>query len=87
MNDQFYAFLDEYHRGVTTRCAEFLGCHRQRRGGRDGFVFRVWAPNARSVSVVGEFNFWNGSDLPMVRFPQGVWEGWSGYAKEGDAYK
>lgn len=87
MNDQFYAFLNDYHAGVTTRCADFLGCHRQRRGGTDGFVFRVWAPNARSVSVVGEFNFWSGDDLPMVRFPNGVWEGWSGYAKEGDAYK
>lgn len=87
MDQQFQSFLQDFHWGVTTDVPAFLGCHRQSRGGRDGFVFRVWAPNAKSISVVGEFNFWNGSDLPMVKYPWGVWECWSGYAKEGDAYK
>ncbi len=87
MNDQLRTFLEEYHTGTNTYAYEFLGCHRQSRNGQDGFVFRVWAPNARSVSVVGDFNFWNGSDLPMIKFARGVWEVWSAYAKEGDAYK
>ncbi len=87
MNDQLRIFLEDYHTGTSTCAYEYLGCHRESRNGQDGFVFRVWAPNAKSVSVVGDFNFWNGSDLPMVKYARGVWEVWSVYAKEGDAYK
>ncbi len=87
MNDQLRTFLEEYHTGISTCAYDFLGCHRENRDGRDGFVFRVWAPNAKSVSVVGDFNFWNASDLPMIKFARGIWEVWSGYAREGDAYK
>lgn len=87
MNEMFHTFLQEYHAGTSTSAYSYLGCHRQSRDGEDGFVFRVWAPNAKSVSVVGEFNYWNGTDLPMMKFARGIWEGWSKYAKEGDAYK
>ena len=37
-------------------------------------MFRVWAPHAQSVSVVGDFNFWNTEDLPMRKISDGVWE-------------
>ena len=64
-----------------------MGCHPEVRDGVEGFVFRVWAPNAQRVSVVGDFNFWNGEDLPMTRVSQGIWEAWSPNAKVGQAYK
>ena len=80
-------FIYHYHNGSSTHAWEFLGCHPEQRDKVDGFVFRVWAPNARSVAVVGDFNFWNGQDLQMQKISGGLWEGWTPNAKEGDAYK
>lgn len=72
----------------TLDCAEtVLGCHRFRADGTDGYIFRVWAPNAAAVSVVGDFNFWNEDDLPMQPIGYGVWEAFSVYAREGCLYK
>ena len=48
---------------------EFLGCHP--RG--DRCVFRVWAPNARAVYVVGDFNHWDGGGAAMTRDLDGIW--------------
>ena len=48
---------------------EVMGCH----PAGDGFRFRVWAPNARSVSLVGDFNFWNRKANPMTRDDFGIW--------------
>jgi 1,4-alpha-glucan branching enzyme len=53
-----------------------------------GVAFAVWAPNARSVSVVGDFNSWNLFAHPMdVRPDCGVWEGYVEGAAEGQRYK
>ena len=81
------ALLDAYHDGSAIRAYTFLGCHPETRGGTEGFVFRVWAPNAQAVHVVGDFNFWNPEDLPMEKISRGVWEAWSPNPKEGGAYK
>jgi len=52
-----------------------LGAHPGRHQGVEGTAFSVWAPNARRVSVVGDFNFWDGRRHPMRRRHQaGVWE-------------
>lgn len=80
-------FLETYHDGTSVHAYDFLGCHPETRHKVRGFVFRVWAPNAQHVSVVGDFNFWNPDDLPMMRISQGVWEAWSSNAREGGAYK
>ncbi len=80
-------FIYHYHNGTATHAWEFLGCHGEQRDGQAGFVFRVWAPNARDVAVVGDFNFWNGRDLPMQKISGGIWEAWTPHAKEGQAYK
>ncbi|MBP3305690.1 MAG: 1,4-alpha-glucan branching protein GlgB [Oscillospiraceae bacterium] len=87
MTDALAAFLRDYHSGTAVRAYEFMGCHPENRDGVDGSVFRVWAPNAAAVHVTGDFNFWNGTDLPMQKISQGVWEAWSKYAKAGGAYK
>ena len=62
---------------------DFLGCHRE----GDGCVFRVWAPNARTVSVVGDFNRWDGGSAPMTRDLDGIWSAWLGGVQEGQIYK
>ncbi len=51
--------LHLYHQGNNDRIYEMLGAHKEVRDGKEGYVFRVWAPHAKSVSVVGDFNGWN----------------------------
>jgi len=55
--------------------------------GKDGYVFRVWAPNAKSVRLVGDFNFWNTEELFMKKNVHGVWEIESLYARKGNRYQ
>ncbi len=53
-----------------------------------GVRFAVWAPNARRVSVVGDFNIWDGRRHPMrLRHPAGVWEIFIPRLQAGAAYK
>ena len=83
MTESLQHFLEQFH---TTGCADafrYMGCH----FADGGAVFRVWAPKAESVSVVGDFNFWNEQDLPMQKISDGVWEAFSVYAQPGGAYK
>ena len=54
-----------FYGGTNSEAYRYLGAHRTRRSGKDGYVFRTWAPNAAHVSVVGDFCGWNGYDHPM----------------------
>ncbi len=76
-------FLSDFHTDVRADAFRFLGCHAQ----TEGFVFRVWAPRAQRVSVVGDFNFWNVDDLPMQRLENGVWEAFSPYPRRLQRYQ
>ena len=61
--------------GTHLRPFEALGAHRVTKDGVDGTRFAVWAPNATRVSVVGDFNFWDGRRHPMRLHREcGVWE-------------
>ena len=61
--------------GTHYRLYEQLGAHPARLDGVDGVRFAVWAPNARRVSVVGDFNGWDGRRHPMRLHPgNGIWE-------------
>lgn len=75
--------LQKFNSGELETAYELLGAHREKNGWR----FRVWAPNAKGVSVVGDFNFWNPEDLPMRPIGEGIWEAVSVFAKEGQCYK
>lgn len=60
--------------GTYFRAYEKLGAHLAEQDGRRGVEFAVWAPNARFVSVVGDFNGWNPSSHSMRPSSAGVWE-------------
>ncbi|AXQ93284.1 1,4-alpha-glucan branching protein GlgB [Cereibacter azotoformans] len=82
--------LDEYLLGEGThrRLWQVLGAHPIRHEGVEGTHFAVWAPNAQRVSVVGDFNIWDGRRHPMRRRgPTGVWETFLPGVGEGAAYK
>ena len=65
-----------------------LGAHPQERDGVAGTAFAVWAPNARRVSVVGDFCNWDGRRLPMrLRHGAGVWEIFVPGVGKGRVYK
>jgi len=64
LNDEEISKLNS---GLHYRAYEVLGAHFTDMDGLEGVVFRVWAPNAIRVSVVGDFNNWNGKVHPMVR--------------------
>lgn len=65
-----------------------LGAHLTEANGIAGVVFAVWAPNAQRVSVVGDFNNWDGRIHPMRKLlPGGVWEIFIPGIKEGAHYK
>ena len=65
---------------------ESLGAHTRELGGVAGVSFAVWAPNAHRVSVIGDFNSWDGRVHPM-RNCNGVWEIFIPHIGEGDHYK
>ncbi len=75
-----------FHQGTNYKAYEYLGAHFVKRGKKEGVVFRVWAPSAVSVSVVGDFNGWDKSANPMVN-DDGVYETFVEGLKIFDNYK
>ena len=73
--------------GTFHRAYEKLGAHLVERNGQPGVQFAVWAPNARLVSVIGDFNQWNVSSDPMEASSAGVWETFIPHLRPGDVYK
>ena len=62
--------VTDFYEGRCIRAYQVLGCHRAERG----FRFIVWAPNARFVTVAGDFNGWSYTQNPAWRRPDGLWE-------------
>lgn len=54
-----------FSKGNWTGVYHKMGCHKVKLGNTEGMYFAVWAPGARRVSVVGDFNYWNGMLYPM----------------------
>ncbi len=67
--DDFANYL--FHQGKNYNIFEYLGAHRGVVGGVEGVFFRVWAPRAKGVSVVGDFNGWNENANPMSKISTG----------------
>ena len=77
-----------FNSGDNYKSYEMLGPHKLRADGREGWRFAVWAPNARSVRVAGEFNGWNGENhwlSPILT--TGIWYGFFTDVPEGSLYK
>jgi 1,4-alpha-glucan branching enzyme len=74
--------------GTHYRAFEKLGSHRITIGTTGGVHFAVWAPNADRVSVIGDFNGWDGRVHPMrVLVPNGIWEIFLPDLPDGEKYK
>ena len=74
--------------GTHYRAFEKLGAHRVTVGSTTGVHFAVWAPNASRVSVVGDFNGWDGRIHPMRLFTlSGIWEIFLPDLPDGERYK
>jgi 1,4-alpha-glucan branching enzyme len=77
-----------FSQGKHTRIYDKLGAHLTRIGDSDGVHFGVWAPNADRVSVVGDFNGWDGRLHPMRSLGlSGIWEVFIPGVQEGQRYK
>ena len=82
--------LDQYLFSVGTHYDIYkkMGAHEAVMNGKKGVYFAVWAPNAATVSVIGEFNGWREEANPMTRLePSGIYEGFVVGAKVGMLYK
>jgi len=78
--------LQSFHNGTSFKAYDFFGCHRE--NNTKGFTFRVWAPHAKSVSVVGSFNGWSQNADKMFRLEDGQsFEAFVSNAQVGDQYK
>jgi len=83
MNGDVDSYL--FREGTHSRLYDTLGCHLR----ADGADFAVWAPNAASVSVIGDWNYWSPEADPLQPRADGsgVWEGRAAHARHGQAYK
>ena len=60
-----------FHNGTNYKAYKFFGNHKIN---KDKFAFRVWAPNATAVSVVGDFNSWDNNANKCKLVAPGIWE-------------
>ncbi len=72
-----------FHEGKNYKAYELLCPHKE---GKD-WVFRVWAPNAIAVSIVGDFNNWDSTCDKCEKISTGIWEGRTSEVKKYDMYK
>ena len=83
---EFDLFL--YHQGTNYHAYEMLGAHFIEKDGRKGVRFSVWAPHAKSVSVVGDFNEWDTRTHEMKKIGDGeIWVTFIEGLEEGEVYK
>ena len=82
-----HAHLQKLVTADLVRPDQVLGAHPITQDGVAGVRFGVWAPNAQHVSVVGDFNGWNGFDHPMQRLDFGYWGAFVPAAQHGQRYK
>ena len=77
-----------YKQGNNYEAQRFFGSHLTEQGGEKGVMFRVWAPHATAVSVVGDFNSWKPGSHPMKKSDgASIWELFIPGMKEFDIYK
>ena len=90
MKEKFLKYLPEndiylFNIGQAQKAYEFFGCHYIHELKMHRFC--VWAPNARNISLVGDFNSWNAAETPMELYKNGVWVCFVPGLKDGENYK
>ena len=65
---------EQFHQGTNKHVYEMLGAHPVEQDGRPMWHFAVWAPNAKKVSLIGEFCHWDKEQCPMTKQFDGTWE-------------
>lgn len=92
VNDDVSLLTDDdlhlFNEGTHLDLFQKLGAHPVTHEGQEGAYCAVWAPNARQVSVVGDFNGWNRNEHPLrARGSSGIWEGFIPALRNGMLYK
>lgn len=86
-----FSDLDIYlfKEGTHSKLYKHLGSHIMQRDGKQGVYFAVWAPNAKNISVIGDFNSYdiNSHHLKLRTDNSGIWEGFIEKLEEGENYK
>ena len=85
--DQLSEAIARFSAGTSTDAYQFMGCHRAVVDGQEGYVFRVWAPHAKSVRVLGKFNNWDKNSPAMERIAPAIWERFIPGVQTYDEYK
>ena len=83
MDEQRTAFTA----GTGVRVWQYLGCHADKSDGRSGYRFRVWAPHAVKVCLMGDFNDWDPHSLTLFPLGDGLWERFEAGLEAGTLYK
>lgn len=92
-NEQLWANISDFqtylfNSGDNFKSYEMLGVHKTMCDGKKGWRFAVWAPNAKRVGIVGDFNNWEGLGLELERIEStGIWYGFFEEIKAGSYYK
>ena len=73
--------------GTSVRAWTYLGCHPEEVNGVPGHRFRVWAPTAKAVGLMGDFNGWDPEATSMFPLGDGIWECFQPGLKRYDTYK
>ena len=73
--------------GENFHIQNYFGVHREQNGNEEGFVFRVWAPNAEDLHLIGDFSNWSEKPIQMTKNEAGVWEVFTTLPQEGQLYK
>ena len=76
-----------FKQGNNQEAYRYFGAHLEVQDGVPGAVFRVWAPHAKAVAVVGDFNSWVPGEHTMHKVTDGIWELFIPGIKEYDIYK
>lgn len=83
-NEQIYLF----HQGTYYQSYEYLGCHLCSYNEKQGAFFRIWAPNAKSVAILGDFNQWDNQKNLLEKISEnGIWEIFVEGVQQLDKYK
>ncbi len=86
--DKYNIPLYLFHQGENAHAYEFFGSHKETVDGKSGVIFRCWAPHAKSVSIVGDFNHWDRAQNYMNKISDGgIWELFVPGIKQYDNYK